>query len=274
MVARLIALCALAFVATAQGEPEYRPTVGQPGKDVIWVPTQPHVVDQMLRRVELGPKDVLVDLGSGDGRIVIAAAKAGAQARGVEFNADLVALSRRNAEKAGVADRARFVHADIFETDFRDATVVSMYLLPSLAQRLRPVLLAMKPGTRVVSYEFNMAEWEPDEITEIYGSHNVYFWVVPAPVSGIWRLRAAEERYQLALDQSFQRISGNVELGAKMRMSLRDARLRGDQIGFTLVDAQGVRREFSARVAGRRMVGTMKLQNQPSVPFTATRLEM
>jgi SAM-dependent methyltransferase len=271
LVVRLIALWALAFAATAQGEPAYRPTVGQPGKDVIWVPTPAHVVDHMLRRVELGPKDLLVDLGSGDGRIVIAAAKSGARATGVEYNLEMVALARRNAEEAGVAERARFVHGDLFETDFRHATVVSMYLLPSLAQRLRPVLLAMRPGTRIVSYEFNMAEWEPDEIVEVYGSHNLYFWVVPARVDGVWKLRAGDEGYQLAFDQTFQRISGSVELGGKMRLTLREPRLRGDRIWFTLVDEQGVRRDFSGRVTGARMSGAMKPQNGAALPFTASR---
>ncbi len=272
LVGKLVALCVLAFAAAAQAEPAYRPTVGQPGKDVIWVPTPAHVVDQMLRRVELGPKDMLVDLGSGDGRVVIAAAKSGTRALGVEYNPDLVSLSRRNAEEAGVADRARFVHADLFETDFRDATVVSMYLLPELARRLTPTLLAMKPGTRIVSYAFDMAEWAPDEIVEVYGSHNLYFWVVPARVEGVWKLRAGEDSYQLSLDQSFQRISGRVELGGKMRVSLREPRLRGDRIGFALVDELGVRREFSGRVTGARMSGAMKPLNGAAVPFAASKL--
>jgi hypothetical protein len=127
----------------------------------------------------------------------------------------------------------------------------------------------MKPGTRIVSYEFNMAEWQPDEIVEIYGSHNLYFWVVPARVDGVWKLRAGDEGYQLLLDQSFQRISGQVELGGKMRVSLREPRLRGDRISFTLVDEHGMRRDFSGSVAGARMSGAMKPQNGAAVPFTA-----
>ncbi len=223
LVARLLLLAGLACAAAAHGEPPYRPRVGQAGKDVIWVPTPPRLVEQMLRRVELGPQDVLVDLGSGDGRIVIAAAKSGARALGIEYDADMVAFSRRNAKEGGVADRARFVHGDLFETDFGDASVVSMYLLPQLLQRLRPRLLDMKPGTRIVSYEFNMAEWAPDEILEFYGSHNLYFWVVPAKVDGVWKLRAGDLSYRAPRSTSgFQTISGSAELGT-MKVSLREA---------------------------------------------------
>lgn len=261
-------LCVFCATASAQAQHEYIPKVGQPGKDVIWLPTPDDVVNRMLRSAQVTARDVVVDLGSGDGRIVIAAAKMGARAVGIEYNADLVQLSKRTAQKAAVANKARFVRGDLFETDFSYATVVAMYLLPPLVRRLQPVILAMKPGTRVVAYEFAMTDWEPDEVTEIYGSHAVYLWIVPAAVSGVWKVEAGGRRYEMVFEQKFQKISGSTELG-KAKVWLRDARLRGNEIWFTLVDEDGVRREFAGRVMGKRMEGTMKPDNGQRERFSA-----
>lgn len=261
-------LCVLGIAAAAQAQQAYVPKVGQAGKDVIWLPTPDDVVDRMLRSAQVTARDVVVDLGSGDGRIVIAAAKMGARAVGIEYNGDLVQLSKRAAQEAGVANKARFIRSDLFEADFRYATVLTMYLLPPLVERLQPLILAMRPGTRVVSYEFAMTGWEPDEVTEIYGSHAVYLWIVPAVVSGVWKLDAGGKRYEMLLEQKFQKISGSAEF-PKSKVGLRDARLRGNEIWFTLVDEDGVRREFAGRISGKRMGGIMKPDNGPRDRFTA-----
>src|SRR5690554_2675870 len=181
----------------------FTPTVGQSGKDVIWVPTPQALVDRMLDMAGLTPEDTLVDLGSGDGRTVITAAKRGAKARGIEYNPDMVALSRSAALREGLQDRAVFEQADIFESDFSDATVVTLFLLPNLNLKLRPTLLDMAPGTRVVSNSFTMGDWEPDETVEAEGCTNyciAYKWVVPAKVEGSWSLADGK----LLLTQNYQ----------------------------------------------------------------------
>jgi len=169
--------------------PEFTPEVGQAGKDVIWVPTPQTTVDRMLDMAAAKPGDTVIDLGSGDGRTVITAAKRGIKAMGVEYNPKMVELSRRNAEKEGVGDKAVFVNGDIFKTDFSHATVLTMYLLPRLNMRLRPTILKMKPGTRVVSHSFHMEDWEADDAFNSDGEKckeycTAYFWVVPAQVAG------------------------------------------------------------------------------------------
>ena len=238
---------------------EYTPTVGQEGKDVIWVPTPQALVEKMLDMAKLTPQDIHYDLGSGDGRTVITAAKRGAQAFGVEFNPDMVALSERAAAKEGVSARAKFINGDIFQTDFSRATVVTLYLLPSLNVKLRPTILKMKPGTRVVSHAFNMDDWQPDQTESVEG-RTAYLWIVPAPVEGAWRWNGSgsgPREYQLRLRQQFQKIEGDVQLDGR-RGELRDARLRGDQISFTVIDASGERRDFSGRVAGNSIQGSTK----------------
>jgi len=225
-VALLVAL-AVPFAVSAQ---KFEPQVGQAGKDVIWVPTPDEVVDRMLTMAQVGPNDSHMDLGSGDGKIVIAAAKRGAKALGIEYNPDMVKLAQDNAQKAGVADKANFRRADIFQTDFSQATVITLYLLPALNMKLRSQLLSMKPGTRVVSHSFTMEDWEADEISTMDG-RRAYFWVVPANVMGTWALDAGGQKTELALEQTFQKINGTVALGA-VQGGLREPRLRGAQIGF------------------------------------------
>ena len=210
---------------------EYEPSVGQEGKDVIWVPTPDSLIQAMLDVAKVTPSDYVMDLGSGDGRIVVAAAKRGAKAVGFEYNPDMVALSRRNAEKAGVSDKATFVNADLFESDFSKATVITMYLLPQLNLKLRPTILNLKPGTRVVSHAFTMGEWNADQTVEQEG-RTAYLWIVPAKVEGTWTCKTPSGNAALTLTQQFQDVHGTLkQSGADM--TLRDVKLEGNHISFT-----------------------------------------
>ena len=270
-IALLGAAVVLAGPALAQGakaaKGEFQPSVGQPGKDVVWVPTPEGVVNRMLDMARVTPRDFLVDLGSGDGRTVIAAAKRGVRAMGVEFNPDMVAISNREAARQGVTDMVKFVNGDIFATDFRHATVVTLYLLPSLNVKLRPTLLDMKPGTRVVSHAFNMAEWDPDESATPEG-RQVFLWIVPSKVGGSWNVQYAGQSRELSLQQTFQKIKGTMRSGGEP-LALFDARLRGEEIHFTVLE-NGVRRDFSGRVQEGRMSGRLRSGGQ-DVAWTATR---
>ncbi len=245
-----------------QGAQEgYQPEVGQAGKDVVWVPTPQPVVDRMLDMAKLTPEDRLVDLGSGDGVTVITAARRGAMARGIEYNQDLVALAMQRARDAGVSDRARFQQADIFKTDFSDATVVTLFLLPELNRRLRPTLLDMKPGTRVVSNSFDMGEWQADEIDEVKQDCSSYctamLWVVPAKVGGRWLL---DDGRELQLSQTFQMLEGTLGRGDAARSI--SGRMRGSEISFRIGDD-----EYTGTVDGERISGTVN----GSTPWRATR---
>ena len=233
------------------------PHPGQAGKDVVWLPTPESLVERMLAMAQVGPRDVAYDLGSGDGRMVIAAARRGAQAVGVEFDPGLVALSERRAQAQGVTGRARFLRADIFETDFSDATVVTLYLLPALNLRLRPTLLGMRPGTRVVSHAFGMDDWAPDELSRAVG-RTAYLWIVPAAIGGAWRLDLhGGPSFDVALTQRFQKIEGTVALGA-IEAGLREPVLRGDAIRFGFVDQDALWYELSGSVSADRMSGTYR----------------
>jgi hypothetical protein len=269
--AAVLAAAAFAGCAFAQADKkEFAPQVGQGGKDVIWVPTPDDLVERMLRMAQTTPNDFVIDLGSGDGRIAIAAAKKfGARALGIEYNSEMVELSNRSAAKEGVADRANFVKADIFESDFSQASVITLYLLPGLNLKLRPKLLDMKPGTRIASHQFNMDDWQPDETSNLDG-RRAYFWLVPAKVQGAWRLQSGSEAWDLALEQRYQMLEGGVRLGA-MNAGLRDARLHGDRISFAFVDRAGIKREFTGRVNGSTMEGTLKPDNGPEAKWTATK---
>src|SRR4051812_33445053 len=180
-----------AHAQSAPGTKDYTPSVGQEGKDVIWVPTPQSLVERMLTMAGVKPTDYVIDLGSGDGRTVITAVKKfGATALGIEYNPDMVALAQRNAQKEGVSEKAQFMNADIFQTDFSKATVLTLYLLPSLNLKLRPTILNLKPGTRVVSHAFTMDDWQADQIDSADG-RTAYMWIVPAKVSGDWKIDAA-----------------------------------------------------------------------------------
>jgi methyltransferase family protein len=248
------------FFATASVA-QFQPQVGQAGKDVIWVPTPDDVVDRMLTMAQVTPQDFVMDLGAGDGKIAIAAAKKfGARAVGIEYNPDMVKHGNANAAAAGVAGngqgKALIRHADIFQTDFSQATVITLYLLPALNMKLRPQLLAMRPGTRVVSHSFSMEDWEADEISTLDG-RRAYFWMVPANVMGNWTLEANNQRLDMTLDQTFQKINGSVTL-TPIHAGLRDAKMRGPFIQFGLVDQTGVRRDFTGRVNGQKMEGSFR----------------
>ena len=266
---------ALAATALAQSNAagSFEPVVGQAGKDVIWVPTPPMLVERMLRMAQVGAADTVVDLGSGDGRVAIAAAKDfGARSLGLEFNPDMVALSRREAEKAGVAGRASFEQADIYKTDFSHASVVTMYLLPNINLDMRPILLRMKPGTRVVSHQFNMGEWNPDDSADFLG-RAAYLWVVPAKVGGNWRVEVAGgASYTVVIRQEFQRISGHAGPGTTT-LGLRQPALWGDRISFSFVDEAGRSREFSGVVNGAAIAGEMRTDGTRAVKFAARRAD-
>ena len=233
--------------ARAQSSKDYQPEVGQAGKDVVWVPTPQALVDKMLDMAKVTPKDYVVDLGSGDGRTVITAAKRGAKALGIEYNPDMIELSKRAAAKEGVSDRASFMKADIFETDFSQAQVITMFLLPSINLKLRPKILDMKPGTRIVSNSFDMEEWKPDETANVEGCSDwctAHLWIVPAKVGGTWKLAQGE----LTIKQTFQMITGTLKTGATS--SQINGRLNGDQITFTAGNAR-----YTGRVNGNSMEG-------------------
>ena len=243
-----LSVAAAAWAAQA-ANPEYEPKVG-PGKDVGWLPTEQAVVELMLDMAKVTPEDYVIDLGSGDGRTVITAAKRGAHALGVEYNPDLVAFSKRNAAREGVSDKVEFIQADLFEIDFSSATVVTLFLRNDLNLKLRPRILEMKPGVRVVSNSFTMEEWTPDETASVEEERcanlccTAYFWIVPAKVEGTWRLAQGE----LKLRQSFQMLSGTFNSGGKTVPVI--GRLQGDEISFTV----GADR-YTGRVAGNAMEG-------------------
>ena len=268
----LAALLAASFLLTlpAHAQKAYEPQVGQAGKDVIWVPTPDEVVDRMLRMAQVTPNDYVVDLGAGDGKIAIAAAKKfGARSLGIEYNPEMAKHAQGNAEKAGVAGKARIIQGDIFATDFSQATVVTMYLLPGLNLKLRPTLLSMRPGTRVVSHSFTMDDWEADETSSMDG-RRAYFWVVPANVNGGWTLETGGDKAELSFEQRYQKIEGTVGLGHSQG-GLREARLRGFNISFAYIDNNGVRRDYTGRITGGRMEGGFRGDNGSEGRWSATK---
>jgi hypothetical protein len=257
-------LAAAVFVASPvySQQKDYQPHVGQQGKDVVWVPTPDEVVERMLTMAQTKPEDYVIDLGAGDGKIAIAAAKKfGARAVGIEYNPDMVKHANGRAQEAGVAGvgpgKAIIRHGDIFATDFSSATVITLYLLPTLNMKLRPQILSMKPGTRVVSHSFTMEDWEADEISTLDG-RRAYFWVVPAQVGGSWTLDAGGQKAEIVIEQTFQKITGGVNFSKALQGGLREAHLRGADITFAYVDQGGLRREFTGKVDGKRMEGTFR----------------
>jgi hypothetical protein len=271
VISRLVLVPSLVFAfacgtTQAQQAQDYQPQVGQEGKDVIWVPTPQAVVDKMLDLAKVTPKDYVIDLGSGDGRTVITAAKRGARALGIEYNPEMVELSKRNAAKEGVSDRASFMKADLFESDFSQATVITLFLLPDLNLKLRPKLLEMRPGTRIVSNSFTMGEWKADEEATVKDGCASYctalLWIVPAKVEGTWKIPQGE----LTLKQNFQMVSGTLKSG-NVAAPIANGRLNGDQISFTARGAQ-----YSGRVSGNTIEGTVK-SGGTDTSWTATRFK-
>jgi precorrin-6B methylase 2 len=250
-----ISLVASTAIAQTTGQKPFEPQVGQAGKDVVWVPTPQPVVDKMLDMAKVTKNDVVMDLGSGDGRTVITAAKRGARGIGIEYNPDMVELSKKNAAAAGVSERATFEKADLFETDLSKADVITMFLLPSINLKLRPKILDLKPGTRIASNTFTMEDWQADETSTITDGCSsswctALFWVVPAKVAGTWNTPNGA----LTITQTFQMISGT--LGSQAIQG----RLRGNEITFTAGTTK-----YSGTVDGN----TMKIAS-PSA-FTATK---
>ena len=252
------------------------PVAAQEGRgDVVYVPTPQIVVDEMLTMAKVGPKDYLVDLGSGDGRFVITAAKKyGARAFGVDLDTHLLGIARASAKKEGVAERATFVEENLFTTDLSKATVVSTYLLPEMNLKLRPKILALKPGTRVVAHDYHMGDWYPDlqkdipvpeKVVGTPGVSYIYYWVVPSKVAGKWQARVEgagkETPYEIAFEQLFQILEGSVSAG-KASAPLRGRVLDGDKITFTTqakASPGGRRHEWNGRIAGDTMQGTVRI---------------
>ncbi len=266
----LLMLCLLiaAACANTRYQPEYQPEFNQPGKDVAWWPTAQVLVNKMLDMAKVTPEDYVIDLGSGDGRLVITASKRGARALGIEYNPDLVALSKLNAVREGVGERAQFVHGDLFKSDFSEATVITMFLSEAINHKLRPQILNLKPGTRIVSNSFSMADWAPDETATIEEGEKcstyckALLWIVPAKVEGIWRLPQGE----LTLKQSFQMLSGTLKSGANT-VPITNGRLRGDSINFSVGDAN-----YTGRVNGSTIQGTVE-SGGSTAPWMATQAQ-
>ena len=267
----LLMLCLAMVVAVAFTQvavsAEYQPMVGQAGKDVVWVPTCQQLVDTMLDLAKVTPEDYVIDLGSGDGRTVITAAKRGARALGIEYNPDMVALSKSNVAKEGIGGKAQFVHGDIFESDFTQASVITMFLLPELNMKLRPQILSLKPGTRIVSNTFTMEDWEPEQTvivkdrTDCGDYYTALFWIVPAKVEGAWKLPQGD----LTLKQSFQTFSGTLKSGAKT-VPVTNGKLTGDAISFSVGNGR-----YTGRVSGNTMQGNLESGGN-STKWTATRI--
>jgi hypothetical protein len=266
LVAALV-FCMVAASASAQSQPAkqgYEPRVGQAGKDVVWVPTPQALVDKMLDIAKATPSVYLIDLGSGDGRTVITAAKRGLRAQGIEYNPDMVELSKRAAAEEGVSDKASFAKADLYESDFSKATVITMFLLPEINLKLRPRILNLKSGTRIVSNTFTMGEWTADETASVGGDDcynwcTALLWIVPAKVEGTWKLAEGE----LTLKQTFQTISGTLKsAGATVPVT---GKLRGEQISFS-----GGASEYTGRVTGNSIEGVARSGGRDN-KFSATK---
>jgi len=267
-VTRLLLASSFVSVAAAAAlaqevKQRYEPVEGQPGKDVVWVPTPPVLVEKMLDMARVTPQDYVMDLGSGDGRNVIAAAKRGARGRGVEWNQDMVELSRRIAEQEGVADKAEFVQGDMYGADISQATVLALFLLTENLNKMVPKFLDLKPGSRIVVNGFEIDDWKADEIGRADGDCGswctAYLYIVPAKVAGAWRLPEG----RLTLEQNFQEVTGTLTAGGKST-AVANGRLRGDQIRFSI---RGT--EYIGRVAGDTMSGELK--GGATGAWTATR---
>lgn len=262
--------------------------------DVVYVPTPQVVVDAMLGIAKVVPGDMLIDLGSGDGRIVVTAARAyGARGLGVELDRHLLGLANESARRDGVADRARFVDQDLFKTDLSSATVITTYLLPEMNLKLRPKLLALRPGTRIAAHDYHMGDWLPDERVTLEvpekkvgnpGVSYVYLWRVPATVAGRWQSRLAAGGAgvdcEFSFSQRYQTISGDVKVGAAsapIASPLLKPELSGDAISFAFESASrgagsaAARYDFRGRVDGKVMEGTVTVRDRTGASTHAWR---
>jgi hypothetical protein len=274
LVSATAAIGFLLLSGTAQAQSDkktYEPTVAQAGKDVIWVPTPNDLVVKMLETAKVNPSDVVYDLGAGDGKIPIQAARQfGARAVGIEFNPDMANLARQNAQRANVSDKVTIVTGDIFEEDFSNATVVTLYLLTTLNMKLKPTILDMKPGTRVVSNSFMMGTWEPDEIVNSEGGGRGYYWVVPAKVQGEWSVTGLPgiTTAKLSLQQKFQKIEGTLTFGDN-RTQRVTGKLNGAQLTLTYNDTKDKPQTFVGEVAGKKINASLK--DAPTTVIVAKR---
>ena len=262
---------ALAGTAGSPNRPQNQnqPSEGENGKDVKWVATPRRLVETMLDLAKLSANDYLIDLGSGDGRIVIAAAKRGAQALGIEYSRSLVELSKRNAEREGVAALASFIQGDIFEADFSKATVITLYLLPEINLKLRPQIFRMQPGTRVVSHAFDMDDWQPDE-TSIVSGRKACLWVVPIRVEGTWVWQTASGEATLTIRQRFQKVTGSLNINGK-NVPLKNARLRGAQISFAAGESPVTMHQYFGTACGDTIHGIEGAGAGSGIRWTAKR---
>ena len=250
---------------------DYKPQVGQSGKDVVWVPTPDEVVQRMLRMAKVTPQDTVYDLGAGDGKIAIAAGKMGATAVGIEYNPDMAKLAQCYVQAEELTGKTRIIQGDVFKEDFSKASVVTMYLLPELNLRLRPTILNMKPGTRVTSHQFTMGDWEPDESAEV-DYRTAYLWIVPAKVEGAWTLReqGSANAYTVNLSQKYQKITGDLTAGTN-KQPLVGATVRGEEVRFAFNDDKGVTRTLTGTVRGNELTGTLKGPGSTETKVTGTR---
>lgn len=253
-------------IQAIHGDDLYQPSVGQDGKNVIWVPTQDDLMQAMLEALNIQPDDILYDLGSGDGKIVINAAQQyNINAVGIEYDPQLVELAKRNAARAGVEDQTTFVRGDIFQEDFSNASAVALYLLPELNLKLKPTILSMRPGTRVVSNTFDMGTWPADTTIELDRSTRAYYWVVPARVQGRWQLEDSTNNTvgELDLRQEFQLVGGEVVINGEV-FTILSGRMEGEAITFTYGHrtANGDRSHgsFQGTVRADRLQGTLNKQ--------------
>lgn len=245
------------FANTLATDPNYKPTRGQGGKDVIWIPTPPELVEKMLTMAKVTPQDRVFDLGSGDGIIAIAAAqKFKANAVGIEFNPNMAEFARRKVAEAGVQDKVRIITGDIFKEDFSAAHVVTMYLLPELNLSLRPTILQMKPGTRVVAHAFDMGDWQADETATAAGA-TAFMWIVPASVQGGWSVSFdAGKTARLNLEQTFQNVGGTITLDGRTQQLL-GVRLRGEDLSFQFRGEGQSVSNFRGKVNGNSLSGKL-----------------
>lgn len=258
----------LAGAAAAQGAPQ--PLIGQVSKDSVWVPTPERMIRRMMQLADVTPADLVMDLGSGDGRMPIYAAKHfGARAIGVELEANLVALSIKAAAEHGVSNLVSFVRQDLYEADLSRATVLALYISPGVMTKLKPKLLALKPGTRVVSHHFTLEDWAPDERVRVE-DRDGYLWVVPADARGSWTLATGGDRLRMRIEQNHQVLAVKGERGGKA-VNVVGVRLRGTEIRFTTFDGDGNARHYEGRIDGRRMEGRSDGQDVAPMPWSATR---
>jgi len=252
---------------------EYKPTIAQAGKDVIWIPTPTDLAERMLKAAHVTKQDLVYDLGAGDGKIAILAAKQfNATAIGIEFNPDMAEYARKNVQRAGVSDKVSIITGDIFKEDFSKATVVTLYLLPALNIKLRPTILAMKPGTRVVSNTFTMGTWIADETVQSDTGHMGYLWIVPARVDGQWSLKGLpgldNMPITLSVTQKFQRFEARLHNNTSPPQAIT-GKLAADTMKFEYVDRAGKLRTVVAKIDGNRLTGTV--EDDPSASVNGER---